>query len=336
MHSRHILLPMSFIFIFFTSIFTVYFIVNSPYYKTSESALTYAFIIDLTILIPIIYYNIIKFTNIPKTTTVGVFIVSFTILKFLIPENRQSLLNNIEYLLPFAEIFFILFILNKVRTMFKKAHPETGECFHDDMVDSIRCILGTQLKSRVLANILTTELSVFYFAIFGWRRFKHINSTSMRFSYHKESGYGVIIWTFIFLILFETAVVHLALASYTIILAWILTGLSIYSIFFLLGDFNAARNRPIRIDNEFLYLNIGIRWTAKIPRSEILNINLSTQSIKGKSIINMVLFGDPNMHIQLKSVNSALGVYGIKKEFDVINLYIDKKDQFIKSLNSST
>lgn len=110
---------------------------------------------------------------------------------------------------------------------------------------------------------------MFHYALFAWKTSPELPSGVRGFTYHHKNGYTGIAAIFIFLIAIETVALHLLVMHWSTALAWILSSLSVYGIFFLLGDMNAAKNRPIFIEEDTLVLRIGTRWRIRIPFRDI-------------------------------------------------------------------
>ena len=249
----------------------------------------------------------------------------------IIPEAYHTTLEFVKYLIPPIEIFVFGYIIYKTRTIVKD--HQALRSAEVDFTETLRSILLKHLKYPAIANILCTETSIFYYAFFGWQGKNKFKNETV-FSYHIKSAYFTIIAVFIFLILAETLTLHLVLYKWSHIVAWIFTGLSIYGLIFLLGDSVAVKKRPISIDNEFLYLRIGIRWYSKIRIADIESIELTRQLPLKDDHADFVLFGSPNISINLRCLQSAVGYYGITKKFRSFSLLIDDASGFINFLDS--
>ena len=112
-------------------------------------------------------------------------------------------------------------------------------------------------------------------------------------------------------------------------IAWIISGLSIYSLFFIIGDFNAIKARPILIQGNLIKLRIGIRWYLEIDKNQIDQI-IFKPSFKEtpEKRLKMELFTQHNVLIHLKKPVLASTYYGIKKKTTCLSLFIDDLDGF--------
>ena len=117
------------------------------------------------------------------------------------------------------------------------------------------------------------------------------------------------------------------------IFAWVLSELSVYFIRIIIRDYNAIRQRPIIIDKGMLILNIGIRWYAEIPISEIKRIEFRRSELNKENSANFLSLGSLNIHVHLNSENLAKGIYGITKKFTSFSIFIDEKQNFKKEID---
>ena len=302
-------------------------IISSTHFQFNEIFLSTAIMIDILLVAPFLFYFLFKNSSLPDKYFSIVIIIGISIISYILPANIFHILDYMKIILPIIEIFIIGFLFFKI-AKYIKIH-QNSSLFKSDFPDILRKILKQKLKNRFVTNILTTEISIFYYFLFGW---KSNISTINSYTYHKKSGYNSFILIILFVITLETFAVHQFLIEINTTLAWIFFALSIYSFVFLIGDYNAIKCRPVYFDKNFLYIKNGIRWESIIPLKEIINIESSRNYLKSKSILNLVLSGDSNIKITLKEPNKAVGLYGITKTFSSVILFIDEKDEFLNKI----
>ena len=89
------------------------------------------------------------------------------------------------------------------------------------------------------------------------------------FAVHGASGFKPILWALMMLGLLELVVVHVLLHLVSPVAAWILTGLSLLGLLFLLAHLRALARRAHGIEGEELVLRNGLFGTARIPLEAI-------------------------------------------------------------------
>jgi hypothetical protein len=307
-------------------------ILKSQSFANNPDLLSLGLTLDLTITIPLIYFLLIWKTRISNLTIIPVLILSFVIASFIIPSDHQFYLQFIEYALIPLELFIIVSIIRKTHQI-SKAYRAKGLSY--DFTETLRSILYDKFGNQLVANIFTTEVSLFYYLFNGWRN-KSYSFPGSKYSYHRENGYTAIFFTITFVMVLETVALHLFVYQFIPVLAWTLTGLGIYFMFIIFGDYNAIRNRPISLDDSMLYLRTGVRWYTEIPLSAITEVELIRSEPKIEGNANFITFGSPNIIVHLNSEYKAIGFYGISKKFTSFSFFIDDKLKFKQELDGKT
>lgn len=306
-------------------------VINSATFAERPDLMAMASTIDLTLIIPLIYFLCIRRSSIPKVTVLPVFVLSMVLASQLIPSDYQQTLTYIQYLVPLIELFVIGFIIYNVRKTVKAYDQEKKGKKRQGFLETVSEATEKAYGEGVFANVFATEISVFHYAIIGWN--SQIEAPKgERFTYHKESGYFAFLGVVLFALVAETAIFHLLLMQWSNVAAWILTGLSIYSVFFVLGDFNAIRKRPMYFREDGLMVRIGLRWRVFIPFSEVESVELRIPDKNKEEFANFIVVGEANTLINLRSEVTAKGLYGFKKTFSKLALNMDDRQDFQRQL----
>ena len=320
-----------FVFLAAVVITVSYIVLNSAAFARQPDLLAMASTIDLTLIIPGLYFLCIRKTKIPKVTVVPVIVLSIVLASALIPGEYHQTLEIVKYLIPFIELFVMGFVIYNVRKTVKAYNRSKKLGSHPGFLETIQSATIQAFGKSPLANALATEISLFHYAILGWGKQKEYLGGE-RFTYHKESGYYMLLAVVAFALPAETAIFHLLLVQWSNVAAWILTGLSIYSIFFVLGDFNAIRKRPIELVEEGLKMRLGLRWNVTIPYDQIEKVELRIPDKEKEEFADFKLFGESNVVIDLSTEQEAKGLYGLKKRFTKMALNMDDKAGFKTAL----
>ncbi|MCH2043780.1 MAG: hypothetical protein MK212_06525 [Saprospiraceae bacterium] len=180
---------------------------------------------------------------------------------------------------------------------------------------------STQLLPKPVARLFSTEIAVVYYALFKWKK-RALKENE--FSYHKKSGTPALLGAMIFIVAVETFVLHILLESWNPIMAWVLSGLSIYTLLQILGFAKALGQRPIQINNEYLYLNYGILAEAKIPLEAIISIELIENDEKrGVQLSPLGDFETANLMIQLNEEITVHKLYRKQEKTNIIRFFAD-------------
>ena len=207
--------------------------------------------------------------------------------------------------------------------------------YDHDFPTTLRQAAENTLGSNFGVEAIVSEFSTIYYAFFSWRK-KPLHPQGFRaYSYHIKCGWLSIMVTLMMVLAIETVAIHLLVERYSSLGAWILTGLSIYSVFWLIGDYRAMLFRPILVNDDSLKLRIGMRWAADIPRENISSVAINKQlDPEKKNALLAVAFGSPNLVVNLKEPTKIQGIMGFKKTAQKIYLSVDEKDEFVREFSS--
>ncbi|WP_298512261.1 hypothetical protein [uncultured Kordia sp.] len=312
-----------------------YFFIKSPFFLEHSSTLTFPVSADLLLTIPIVYFLLIRKTSIPKTTIVPIMIIGLLLGFYALPEANQQYLQLFKaWFLPVIEVGVASFIIYKVRkaVLFHKAQENKFL----DFFTALKTTCAEILPKPVVIPF-ATEISIFYYGIFYWKRRKLAKN---EFSNHKESGSLALLFVLIFLIAIEIVPVHILLAKWSDVAAWILTILSAYSGLQIFGYAKSLMKRPIAIEENRLLLRYGIMQEAEIPLEDIKEITLSSKELdKEENIVKLALLGEMESHnviIETNSEHTLRGLFGIQKTFTKIALHVDTPVDFKKYINDLT
>lgn len=294
---------------------------------------------DLMFTSPLIYFLLIRKKAIPKITVLSVFIIGFIITKIIIPTQYNFHLILIEtYFLPFLELFILSFIGFKVFKTIQsfKQNAQEEKDFYTVLKKSCLEILGYPK----LASLFASEISMFYYSFFTWKKAEY---RSNEFSNFKENSVFATYGAILLILLVESIVMHILLHSLSPLVAWIITGSSIYFAIQVFSQIKALRLRKTIITHNSLILRYGLFAEVVVPLSMIEKIEMTSQDIliEDKKIEKLALMKDLEFHniiLYFKKSQTLEVIYGIKKSCDVLLLHIDNKEVFydmvVKNQNS--
>lgn len=300
---------------------------KSSFFEIHPNRLSIGITIDLVLTIPVIYLVLIRKTSIPKTTVVPVMIVGMLIGSIILPEENQFYLELFKtWILPIVELSLVSYIIYNVSKAVKRYKSNKNET--TDFFTTLKTTCYGMLPKMAVIPVVT-EISVFYYGFVHWKK-RELDENE--FSYHKESGTITLLVAIIFIIAIETFVLHILLAKWSVIAAWILTWVSIYSGVQLFGFLRSMYKRPIVITNGKLFLRYGIMNETIINMDNIDSIELSSQDIElNKETRKLSFLGDLESHnviIRLKAENILTGLYGTKRKYRNLVLHVDKNTEF--------
>lgn len=308
------------------------FLMHSSPLGTNQT-LSLAITADLLLTVPLVYFLLIRKTAIPKTTVIPIMIAGLLIGTYFLPKEGQMGLKLFKtWFLPILEISILAYVGFKVRKAIIKYRTLKNSTL--DFFTALKSTCSEILPKPLVAPFVT-EIAVIYYGFINWTT-RPLQQNE--FSYHKKSGTPALLGAIIFIIAIETFALHIVLAKWSVIAAWIFSGLSIYSSIQMLGFAKSLSRRPICLTDNHLILRYGIMNETHISYTDIESVDLSRKRIdKEEHIKKLSPFGELERHnviIYLKKENTLMGLYGMKKKFRGIALHIDKPEEFKEKIKT--
>lgn len=314
----------------FLFLVVLYLVVASQAFLANADLLSLGITLDLVLVIPFLYFLIIRKRRIPKTTVVPVFIFGVVMASVFLPEENQNYLDLVKtWLLPVVELSVLSVVIFKVRAMIKSF--STYDRANRDFFTILKEVCELQFP-KIVAKAIVMELSVFYYGFFRWQK---LSLSKDQFSYHNESPAKAILGTLLFLVMAETMVFHILLMNWSLTAAWILTGLSTYSGFQVYGILKSLAYRPHELSEKSLFLSFGIMNQTEINYGEIEEILPSGPNLDEGGFATLSPLGSLdtcNVVLKLKKKHVLEGLYGTKKKYKTLALSLDEPKAFVSAV----
>jgi hypothetical protein len=300
-----------------------YWIIHSYFFNEAPELYSLGVAIDITVGIPaLFYFLVVRPRKYSAFSLLPVFFLSLAIATFIIPSAHQQFLDSEKKLIPLIEAALIVYVFTKIPGFLKRyKEGKRNQYFLSDALESAS-------GNNRIVRILLAELLVVYLAFAGWFKKPPMNESVANFTYHRKSAYSAILATMTLLLIVETVGLHLVLMHWSVIAANILTGLSIYGLIWLIGDYHAIRLHPVIVTEDKLFLRIGIRWSATIPINEIAEVEIGGKAPgKSKNYLRASVLW-PRVVIHLRNPIAVKGLFGIVRYPSQIGLSIDDPELF--------
>ncbi|HMQ03160.1 MAG TPA: hypothetical protein PKD26_04535 [Pyrinomonadaceae bacterium] len=295
----------------------------------SSDLMATAVAIDFVVTIPLVYFLVIRRTTVPQISIVPVFLLSVLAAWVLVPDDGRFFLNAvIMYAVPAAELFVFAYLGYRVLRTRKAFLDEKAA--GRDLMERLRGAFVKELKPPFVARAAAFELGVLIFAVFKWRAPK-----AAKFTYHRRNGAVTLLVVFLALLAVETAVVHLLLALWSSVAAWLATAMSFYLAIQMLAHLKALRLRPIELTDPELRLRCGILGDTVIMRKVIESAEPIVQTddaVDGVDLVPLGGMSQPNVRLTLSEPTTLFGVYGSKRRGSIIRLCVDDPTGFVNAL----
>ena len=292
-----------------------------------------AVLADLMLLIPGLYYWLeVRRNGRDLKTTIPVVFVCLWLSIQLLPDEHTTVLQHAVWLLPALELGLLAAVAVTVgrRLRAVQAAAHTGaDAGTSDLLDLTRDATRSFLGPSRAASILAYEMAVFAYAA-GLRRKTEPSSGPGVFSNHRRTAFSAYSGVLLFVLVAEIVPIHLLLERWSPVVAWIVFGLSLYGVLWVLGDARAVARRPMRVEPDGLRLRLGLRWSLDLAWptvDEVRELRGAGQSEKDELAL-VPLGAGANIEVRLRIPQIAEGPYGIRKPVRRIVLYVDCPGDF--------
>lgn len=305
--------------------------VRTELFAAHSDTYTLAVLFDLLIAVPLLYAFVSKKLGVAPISTFKLFTICLLILTLLIPNSDLSIVLLIQQIVyPLIKIWITFKVLQKIWQLIKEYK-----------VNSIE-LNAYSLYSRTISNvfkgrfgeILIMEFSVLYF-LFASKDNERLAQNE--FTYAKNKGTVEVVSAFIFIILIESIVAHYFIAQWNIVVAFIASYSSLYLIMLFVSILRSRSHFPIRIENDILLLQYGFVNKSIVNIRAISKVEKTSRS-NDESIMKLSAFKGVERHniiLHFYDTQQITKVFGIKKDYSSIGIFVDDQEAFCACLNKA-
>jgi hypothetical protein len=257
--------------------------------------------------------------------------------RFIIPSEYLASFQTVMWLGVGIEGVLILFELSLLFMLVKNVPPILRRIKSSSLplLFSFSRAVNEKFPNQTFLHILCSEMLMFYYAFGTWK--KQPSNEGNTFTLYKRSSFITFQTMIIHAIVIETLGLHWLLHNTSMTLSIVLLILNIYSIVFFLGDIQALRLTPLRVDDDHLYISFGLGKRMEIPFRDIAEIVEDAHILEQKIPNTTIEFiardfetVHPDLLLTLKSPIEATLFMGIKKKYNQVAIRVDDPHAFKK------
>ncbi|MCZ8495130.1 beta-carotene 15,15'-monooxygenase [Priestia megaterium] len=257
--------------------------------------------------------------------------------RFIIPSEYFASFQSVMWLGVGIEGLLILFELSLLFMLFKNVPPILRRIRSSSLplLFSFSRAVNEKFPKQTFIHILCSEMLMFYYAFGTWK--KKPNDEANTFTLYKRSSFVTFQIMIIHAIVIETLGLHWLLHNTSMTLSIVLLVLNIYSIVFFIGDIQALRLNPLRVDDDRLYISFGLAKRIEIPFRDIAEIVEDAHILQQKVPNTTIEFiardfetVHPDLLLILKSPVEATLFMCIKKKYKQVAIRVDNPHGFKK------
>jgi len=286
---------------------------------------------DLCLTIPVVYwFFFVRTRKATPATLIPIFGVGFLLARVVVPREHQEFLHSLAKVSSVLELVLCGVLFVRVRRLRRTLR----DAANSDTVDRIRIAMTGILGNGRAGELVATEVAILYYAFFSWRRRPRRSEND--FTFYRASGWGTILFVLILLIAGEGFAAHVFLARWSAKAAWTFTALDIYSMIWLLGDFQGLRLCPLTFDGRTLRIRLGLRWSADVPAENVASVaRLSPGAFpKAKDVLRFSMLEEPRYAIHFREPVPVSGMVGLTRRVRAIGLFPDQPEEFERAFSA--
>ncbi|MDQ0246736.1 membrane protein YdbS with pleckstrin-like domain [Bacillus fengqiuensis] len=318
-----------------------------PQFSPIPNGAVYGSLFDFLITIPVLTYFFIIRKRYSLKYLIPVIFAGYAAGTFIIPNEQMQQFTFVPYLLfageaalLLVELYILYQVLTKIPKLICTFHhtDEASPYFFIRLKHSME----THLSMTRLISIFLSEITMFYYALFSWKKKAPADVPGM-YTFHQKTSTIALHIMLIHALVLESVGFHYFLHQWNEIAAWVLLALNVYTLLFFLGEIQAIRLCPVQLTEEKLVLQIGLTKSLSVPLEKINKIQYYDGPEKwSKQESKMIFDGTaadfmkkkPTFEISLKEPITAHYMYGFEKKVDRIFMDIDESDAFYQTLKS--
>ncbi|KRD90333.1 beta-carotene 15,15'-monooxygenase [Bacillus sp. Root147] len=257
--------------------------------------------------------------------------------RFIIPSEYLASFQSVMWLGVGIEGVLILFELSLLFMLAKNLSPifKRAKSSSLPLLFSFSQAVNEKFPKQTFIHILCSEMLMFYYAFGTWK--KQPSTEGNTFTLYKRSSFITFQIMIIHAIVIEILALHWLLHNTSIILSVVLLILNIYSIVFFIGDIQALRLNPLRVEDDRIYVSFGLAKRMEIRFQDIEEIIEDTHTLGQKIPSTTIEFiardfetVHPDLLLTLKSPIEATLFMGIKKKYQQVAIRVDDPHAFKK------
>jgi hypothetical protein len=286
---------------------------------------------DLCVTIPVLYYLLVVRHGAHPATLIPVFGGGMVLARLLVPRGHQEFLHSLAPLASVLELVLLAVVFTRARRVSRALRTADAA----DPVEKIRLACEGIFGPGRMSGFLSAEIAILWFALFSWRRRTAPAQTrrprpAEGVTFYRASGWPTVLGVLFLLIAGEGFGAHMLLSKWSVRAAWTFTALDVYSVLWLLGDFQALRLRPATFDGEVLRLRLGMRWSARIDAPNILSVTrLSPGDFpKTRDTLRFSMLDEPRYAITFREPVPFRGIAGLERKVRAVGVLPDDAAAF--------
>ncbi|SDK46581.1 hypothetical protein [Sediminibacillus albus] len=313
--------------------------------------------LDLVIILPLVLYFFGFKKRVSWLVLCAFILWGLLLANWMIPSEADAYLSYftqsvivIESGVIVLELMLFAIIVKRFPVLLKNYRKEKNFHYHfllsfSAAIQSTFSFKNEKLnKFQLTLRILATDIAAIYYSLFSWRKSVPaiVQGKAHSFTFHKDGSYLGVFIMLVHAMVLEIIAVHIMVAQYSHTAAWIVTGLDIYTLLFIIADYQAIRLSPVVLDSKGIHFQKGIRQYGFISWGKVSGINENGKSVRevgqDRNSISLALHGLEKEQIpyviKLTGPVEIRQIFGFKKTIQSLYVKMDEGHKFYETVGS--
>ncbi len=294
--------------------------------RTSEhaSALAWALTLDLAVFVPLwSYVLIMRPRQWPIAALAPVAGAGVVAAAWILPASQRGPARVLGWLAGLLELGLLSWIAVRAGRGLRAARRDPGA----DPIERLRRAAFEITRHGRSADILATELAVFYYSLATWRARPHAPAGTLVFTHHRRSGQLSVVSAFLLLLVIEGCAIHILVSIWSPAWAWVFTIGTAYAALWLVADYRATVLRPLLVGPATVVIRAGLRFSLCLAREDVAQVSVTRPDATADAW-NLTLLGSPTRWLALAQPASAWCPYGFRRSVRMLGLQPDAAEEF--------
>ena len=287
-----------------------------------------ALLLDFVLTPPLVYAIAVWFGIAPAKGIKWVFAIGALAAFMVLPDSGRWLLNSVvPFVLPAFEIGLVAFVGYGLWQALRRRDRDA------DRYTVIQGQISKAVGTGVFARILGSELAAMVYAL---RPGPIPDATKAgTFSTHQTSGFRAILGALVGVTMLELVVVHILVHLASPIAAWILTGISMFTLLTVIGHIRALSRRPHLLQDGQLTLRNGLFGTLSVPMGDI-TLATKIDGYAKTDTPRFAILGEmeaANVHLEFARPVTYHVSHGVHRTMTSLLCHMDDPEAFLLALD---
>lgn len=306
-----------------------WFVAGSAAFAREPSVMGLAVGVDVIVLTPVLYWWLVVRRGLaPGRTLIPIVALSVVLAGAVLPSGSAGALGWARVLVAPAEIGLLAYVVWKARAVLRGRERREGE----DVLDALERAFARALGMAGVARFLASEFGAVYYGALAWGARGRAMEGSGVFTVKRS---GRVIGVLGPMVALETVLVHVLVMRWSEGLAWALTGLSAYSMLWVVGDYRAMRLRPTVVGGEGVDVRVGLRARVRVGFEEIARVERvdwreGSRVVEGR--LNAAAPGMPNVVVTFREPVRARWLLGMERRVGSVGLEMEAPERFVEAV----